>query len=269
MSTATSMIALEDVTFKYKSDQLPALDQVSFSIPKGQWTCIVGHNGSGKSTIAKLMVGIERPTEGYITLNGERINDDQLSTLNDHIGIVFQNPENQFVGSTVENDVAFGLENRAVPYEDMHEIVWQALEQVGMTAYISHEPSALSGGQKQRVAIAGVLALNTDVIILDEATSMLDPEGRNALLQLIRELNREKEVTIISITHDLSEALEADHIVVLDQGHVFKTGTPETIFEDATALANIGLDLPFSMRVHQMLGYSNTYITYEGLIQEL
>ena len=178
VTQAEEIIKFDHVSFKYNSDEPLALNDVSFSIPRGKWTSIVGHNGSGKSTIAKLMIGIQKPFEGQIYLNGISINDDNLNELRQHIGIVFQNPENQFVGSTVEFDVAFGLENNAIAYEKMHEIVPKALADVDMLDRATYEPQSLSCGQKQRVAIAGVLALNTDIIILDEATSMLDPEGR-------------------------------------------------------------------------------------------
>jgi energy-coupling factor transport system ATP-binding protein len=269
MQTNGQIIKFNHVSFKYKSDEPYALKDVSFAIPKGKWTSIVGHNGSGKSTLAKLMVGIEQANEGNITYNNQVIDNANLQVLRKSIGIVFQNPENQFVGSTVEFDVAFGLENHAVPYDEMHDIVPKALSDVQMLDRANKEPQSLSGGQKQRVAIAGVLALNTEVIILDEATSMLDPYGRSALMNLVRKLNHEKEVTIISITHDLSEAAEADNLIVLDKGEIFTTGTPQQVFDKGEALSQIGLDLPFSMRINQLLGNPLQYISYEGLVSQL
>lgn len=269
MQTNDRIIKFNHVSFKYKSDEPYALKDVSFAIPKGKWTSIVGHNGSGKSTLAKLMVGIEQANDGNITYNDQVIDNGNIQVLRKSIGIVFQNPENQFVGSTVEFDVAFGLENHAVPYEVMHDIVPKALSDVHMLDKANKEPQSLSGGQKQRVAIAGVLALNTDVIILDEATSMLDPYGRMALINLVRKLNHEKDVTIISITHDLSEAAEADHLIVLDKGEIFTTGTPQQVFDKGEALSQIGLDLPFSMRINQLLGNPLKYISYEGLVSQL
>lgn len=245
MGTQEDIITFNHVTFKYNSDEPLALNDVSFGIPKGQWTSIVGHNGSGKSTIAKLMVGIEKPIDGSIKFYDQIINQQNLDNLRQHIGIVFQNPENQFVGSTVEFDVAFGLENNSVSYDDMQTIVPKALEDVEMLDRADYEPQALSGGQKQRVAIAGVLALDTDVIILDEATSMLDPAGRSELISLIHRLKEEKDVTIISITHDLTEATEADYLVVLNKGQVYQTGMPQDVFNDGDGLTEIGLDLPF------------------------
>lgn len=269
ITQAEEIIKFDHVSFKYNSDEPLALNDVSFSIPRGKWTSIVGHNGSGKSTIAKLMIGIQKPFEGQIYLNGVSINDDNLNKLRQHIGIVFQNPENQFVGSTVEFDVAFGLENNAMTYEKMHEIVPKALVDVDMLDRATYEPQSLSGGQKQRVAIAGVLALNTDIIILDEATSMLDPEGRTELISLIHRLKEEKDVTIISITHDLSEAIDADHLVVLNQGFLYQSGLPQVIFNKGEALTQIGLDLPFAMRMSQQLLGVTDYISYEGLVSKL
>lgn len=269
MTQEEGMIIFNHVSFKYNSDEPLALNDVSFRIPKGKWTSIVGHNGSGKSTIAKLMIGIEKPFEGQIYLNDVCINDENLNELRRHIGIVFQNPENQFVGSTVEFDVAFGLENNGVSYEDMQAIVPNALMDVDMLDRATYEPQSLSGGQKQRVAIAGVLALNTDIIVLDESTSMLDPEGRKELLSLIHRLKEEKDVTIISITHDLSEAVGADHLIVLNKGSLYQTGSPQAIFSQGDALTEIGLDLPFAMRMNKQLLGVTDYISYEGLVDKL
>lgn len=266
---STPIVQFNDVSFNYKSDEPLALSDVSFSIPKGKWTSIVGHNGSGKSTIAKLMVGIEKATSGEVLYDGQVVNENLLTEVRQNVGIVFQNPENQFVGATVEFDVAFGLENQGISHAEMHQVVPQSLAEVDMTDYAQNEPQSLSGGQKQRVAIAGVLALNAQVIVLDEATSMLDPEGRQYLNQLIRQVNAEKEVTIISITHDLSKAMEADHLIVLDKGTVFHSGSPEEIFNQGSALKDIGLDLPFSMRIHELLGYPLEYVTYQGLVDKL
>ncbi|WP_251518049.1 MULTISPECIES: energy-coupling factor transporter ATPase [Staphylococcus] len=262
-------IAFNHVSFKYDEDASLVLDDVSFNVPTGQWTSIVGHNGSGKSTIAKLMIGIEEPVAGTIYLNGQQLNASSVQELRKQIGIVFQNPENQFVGATVEFDVAFGLENHAVGYEKMQQIVPDVLQDVEMLDKAKYEPQSLSGGQKQRVAIAGVLALNTDIIILDEATSMLDPSGRKELLNLIRELKQHRDVTIISITHDLTEALVADHLIVMNEGKVYDAGPPQYIFKDGAQLTKIGLDLPFSMRMNQLLFNKNDFVTYERLLENL
>lgn len=264
-----SVIVFKNVSFQYQSDASFTLKDVSFNIPKGQWTSIVGHNGSGKSTIAKLMVGIEKVKSGEIFYNNQAITDDNFEKLRKDIGIVFQNPDNQFVGSIVKYDVAFGLENHAVPHDEMHRRVSEALEQVDMLERADYEPNALSGGQKQRVAIASVLALNPSVIILDEATSMLDPDARQNLLDLVRKVKSEHNITIISITHDLSEAMEADHVIVMNKGTVYKEGTATEIFDHAEELTTIGLDLPFPIKINQMLGHQTSFLTYEGLVDQL
>lgn len=264
-----SVIVFKNVSFQYQSDASFTLKDVSFSIPKGQWTSIVGHNGSGKSTIAKLMIGIEKVKSGEIFYNNQAITDDNFEKLRKDIGIVFQNPDNQFVGSIVKYDVAFGLENHAVPHDEMHRRVSEALEQVDMLERADYEPNALSGGQKQRVAIASVLALNPSVIILDEATSMLDPDARQNLLDLVRKVKSEHNITIISITHDLSEAMEADHVIVMNKGTVYKEGTATEIFDHAEELTTIGLDLPFPIKINQMLGHQTSFLTYEGLVDQL
>lgn len=264
-----SVIVFKNVSFQYQSDASFTLKDVSFNIPKGQWTSIVGHNGSGKSTIAKLMIGIEKVKSGEIFYNNQAITDDNFEKLRKDIGIVFQNPDNQFVGSIVKYDVAFGLENHAVPHDEMHRRVSEALKQVDMLERADYEPNALSGGQKQRVAIASVLALKPSVIILDEATSMLDPDARQNLLDLVRKVKSEHNITIISITHDLSEAMEADHVIVMNKGTVYKEGTAIEIFDHAEELTTIGLDLPFPIKINQMLGYQTSFLTYEGLVDQL
>lgn len=264
-----SVIVFKNVSFQYQSDASFTLKDVSFNIPKGQWTSIVGHNGSGKSTIAKLMIGIENVKSGEIFYNNQTITDDNFEKLRKDIGIVFQNPDNQFVGSIVKYDVAFGLENHAVPHDEMHRRVSEALKQVDMLERADYEPNALSGGQKQRVAIASVLALNPSVIILDEATSMLDPDARQNLLDLVRIVKSEHNITIISITRDLSEAMEADHVIVMNKGTVYKEGTAIEIFDHAEELTTIGLDLPFPIKINQMLGHQTSFLTYEGLVNQL
>lgn len=264
-----SVIVFKNVSFQYQSDASFTLKDVSFNIPKGQWTSIVGHNGSGKSTIAKLMIGIENVKSGEIFYNNQTITDDNFEKLRKDIGIVFQNPDNQFVGSIVKYDVAFGLENHAVPHDEMHRRVSEALKQVDMLERADYEPNALSGGQKQRVAIASVLALNPSVIILDEATSMLDPDARQNLLDLVRIVKSEHNITIISITHDLSEVMEADHVIVMNKGTVYKEGTAIEIFDHAEELTTIGLDLPFPIKINQMLGHQTSFLTYEGLVNQL
>ncbi|WP_371860191.1 energy-coupling factor transporter ATPase [Staphylococcus carnosus] len=263
------IIEFDNVSFQYQGDEWFTLNDISFKIPKGKWTSIVGHNGSGKSTIAKLMMGMMQYQEGRILFEDQRVTAHNLTEIRKHIGIVFQNPENQFVGSTVQYDVAFGLENFMVPYEKMHEEVPEVLKEVDMYAQRNHEPQALSGGQKQRVAIAGVLVLSPEVIILDEATSMLDPEGKATLMRLVRHLNEDKNVTIISITHDLTETVDSDYMIVLNRGKVYEMGTPKEIFEKGSSLTEIGLDLPFPMKINQMLGNPPEFLNYDELVDRL
>ncbi|MFW3612039.1 energy-coupling factor transporter ATPase [Staphylococcus caprae] len=269
MNEPMNIIEFKNVSFQYQSDSAFTLNNVSFSVPIGKWTSIVGHNGSGKSTIAKLMVGIEEAYEGQILFKNEKIDNSNIHKIRKQIGIVFQNPDNQFVGSIVKFDVAFGLENHEVPHDEMHIKVDKALSEVDMLNKADYEPHSLSGGQKQRVAIAGVLALNPSVIILDEATTMLDPDAKVSLLKLVREVKEDNEVTIISITHDLDEAMEADHVIVMNKGTVFKQGSPEEIFKYTDELTSIGLDLPFSMKMNQLLGFDSSFVTYEGLVKRL
>ncbi|MDF0171928.1 energy-coupling factor transporter ATPase, partial [Staphylococcus pseudintermedius] len=204
------LIEFDHVSFQYHEDQPKVLNDIQFKVNKGEWLSIVGHNGSGKSTLAKLLTGIEQDYQGDIRINGSSIKGVDRSAFEHHIGIVFQNPENQFVGSTVSYDVAFGLENKGLSYNEMHDIVPLVLKDVDMYDKQHHEPTALSGGQKQRVAIASVLALEPQLIILDEATAMLDPEGKRDILAMVKALNRHKGVTVIAITHDLSEVVSSD-----------------------------------------------------------
>lgn len=269
MEEIQSVIQFNHVSFQYQDDTAFTLNDVSFKIPQGKWTSIVGHNGSGKSTIAKLMVGIETAQQGDITFKSTTLTETTLNDIRKQIGIVFQNPDNQFVGSIVKYDVAFGLENNAIPKEEMEVRVHEALQQVNMLDKAEYEPSSLSGGQKQRVAIASVLALQPSVIILDEATSMLDPEARNDLLQLVKQVQCENDITIISITHDLTEAIGADHVIVMNEGQVYQEGTPHDIFNEAENLEQIGLDLPFAMKINQLLNDNTSFLTYEGLVKKL
>ncbi|EJO7126278.1 energy-coupling factor transporter ATPase [Staphylococcus pseudintermedius] len=263
------LIEFDHVSFQYHEDQPKVLNDIQFKVNKGEWLSIVGHNGSGKSTLAKLLTGIEQNYQGDIRINGSSIKGVDRSAFEHHIGIVFQNPENQFVGSTVSYDVAFGLENKGLSYNEMHDIVPLVLKDVDMYDKKHHEPTALSGGQKQRVAIASVLALEPQLIILDEATAMLDPEGKRDILAMVKALNRHKGVTVIAITHDLSEVVSSDRVIVMNRGEVFLEGTVEKIFEKGEALVEIGLDLPFEMRMAQKLNLSQSFITYEGLLERL
>ncbi|ECZ7679096.1 energy-coupling factor ABC transporter ATP-binding protein [Listeria monocytogenes] len=250
---AESFVRLEHVFYKYEDTEKYAVKDVSISAQKGEWVALVGHNGSGKSTIAKLLNGLLFQEDGLIKIGHFVLSEKNIWDIRRQVGMVFQNPDNQFVGATVQDDVAFGLENHGVPHDTMVERVESALNEVGMQSYALHEPARLSGGQKQRVAIAGVLALQPDVIILDEATSMLDPRGRAEVMETIRIMREQEDITVISITHDLDEVLFADRVIVMNNGEVHSEGTPQEIFEQADAMREIGLGVPFIIELQEKL----------------
>jgi energy-coupling factor transport system ATP-binding protein len=268
------IVTLDKISFQYDSGDGYALKDVSFDIYEGEWLAIVGHNGSGKSTMAKLLNGLHFPQEGEILVCGMKLNEESVWDIRRQLGMVFQNPDNQFVGTTVQDDVAFGLENNGIPREDMIQRVYDSLKKVKMDAFLNQEPHHLSGGQKQRVAIAGVLALRPSIIILDEATSMLDPRGREEVLETVRLLKEEKLLTVISITHDLDEAAKADRIIVMNKGKVYRVGPPEEVFSMDEELIQLGLDIPFSVKmskaIRQMgIELSKQYLSEEELVTEL
>lgn len=267
----TEILALNQVTFAYPSeDEKPrnAVEDVSFSIAEGEWIAIVGHNGSGKSTIAKLMNGLLYPQQGDVRFMREVLNDNNLWDVRSQMGMVFQNPDNQFVGATVQDDVAFALENNGVPHQEMVLRVQEALTQVKMQDFLDHEPHHLSGGQKQRVAIAGALALRPKLLILDEATSMLDPQGRMEVLQTVQQLRAETGLTVISITHDLEEAILADRLLFMNGGKKFATGTPNEIFALGDELIELGLDLPFAMKLSRLLKAEGVALNGQNMTEE-
>lgn len=271
------ILSLDHVSYTYETeDEKPrkAIDDVSFTVQDGEWIAIVGHNGSGKSTLAKLMMGLMYPDEGVIRVFLEELNDETVWEIRSRMGIVFQNPDNQFVGSTVQDDVAFSLENNGVPFEKMVPRVLDSLAQVQMEGFLDHEPHHLSGGQKQRVAIAGALAMEPQMLILDEATSMLDPQGREEVIRVVDELKRAKGLTVLSITHDLEEVLLADRVIVMNEGKVMMTGKPEEIFAHGDVLESIGLDLPFASRLSRELrkqgvNIQGEHMTEKELVNEL
>lgn len=269
------IIEMKDLTFRYQEeDQTPALNKVSLNINQGEWIAIIGHNGSGKSTLAKTINGLLLPESGSIKVNGQEINEKNIWEVRRNVGMVFQNPDNQFVGSTVEDDVAFGLENQGVPREEMLVRVRESLEQVRMAEFMRKEPSRLSGGQKQRVAIAGIVALRPNVIILDEATSMLDPEGRLEVIATVKKIKEENNLTVLSITHDIDEAANANRIFVMKKGELIQEGTPEEIFSQGGKLIELGLDLPFPERLKSALkargvDVPKEYMTEEGMVDWL
>mgnify|MGYP000997019386 FL=1 len=267
------IIELKNVSFRYdKTVEEYQIDTVSFHVKQGEWLSIVGHNGSGKSTVVRLIDGLLEAESGEIYIDGKKLTRETIWEIRSKIGIVFQNPDNQFVGATVEDDVAFGLENQGIPREEMFQRVEKAIEQVGMLEFKDREPSRLSGGQKQRVAIAGIIALRPTIIILDEATSMLDPEGREDLMAVMRELQKKFQLTIISITHDLTEIALSDRTLVFQKGKLESSMTPRELFS-RNDLNEIGLDKPFSKQVQESLSshfpLKQDYLTESELLDQL
>jgi len=249
-----SIIAIENLCFTYEEAHEQVLKNVTIQIEKGQWVAIIGHNGSGKSTLAKFLNGLLIPDEGDVLVSG--YNSREKSAVWDirkRVGLVFQNPDNQLVATTVRDDIAFGLENNGVPREEMDRRIEDSLRKVKMEKYVDAEPSRLSGGQKQRIAIAGILAIQPEIMVLDEATSMLDPVGRREVIETVQYLNQEEGITVISITHDLAEAALADHIIVMANGEVRMEGSPKEIFQMEEELVAIGLEVPFIVQLKQQL----------------
>lgn len=270
-----SLITLENIMYRYNNDQENnILDDVSFTIEKGEWVTIIGANGSGKSTLVKTLNGLNVPQNGNVIIDGLALNEENIWAIRQKVGMVFQNPDNQFVGSTVADDVAFGLENIGMPRDEMIVKIDQALQQVGMQNFKMHEPARLSGGQKQRVAIAGILALAPDIIVLDEATSMLDPKGRAEVLATVQAIKEENNLTVISITHDLNEAAQADRIFVMEKGQIKYENKPEEIFKLGDDLVELGLNVPFveqlkTALITRGLELPDEYMTEERLVEYL
>ncbi|HFI0099905.1 TPA: energy-coupling factor ABC transporter ATP-binding protein [Streptococcus suis] len=270
----SNIIEVKNLKYKYnQEDERYTLNDVSFHVKQGEWLSIIGHNGSGKSTTVRLIDGLLEAESGDIYIDGDALTIDNVWDKRRLIGMVFQNPDNQFVGATVEDDVAFGLENQGIPLEEMRSRVDEALELVGMTDFKTREPARLSGGQKQRVAIAGVVALRPKIIILDEATSMLDPEGRLDLIKIVREIKDRHGMTVISITHDLDEVALSDRVIVMKNGQVESISTPNELFmrED---LVDLDLDRPFTTELASSLRQTGLdlplrYFTEEELEETL
>lgn len=263
-------IRVEHLYFSYEKG-FETLKDISFNVNKGEYVALIGHNGSGKSTLSKLLCYLLPADKGQIFVDGIEVKEENESLLRKKIGIVFQNPDNQFIGSTVEGDIAFGLENRAVPREKMIELVHKYSKLVGMEKFLNKSPEELSGGQKQRVAIAGILALGLKIIIFDEATSMLDPEGVEDIMHLVREMKKENsELTFISITHDIEEAYLSDRVIILNNGEIFEEGKSEDVFADESKITSIGLDIPFVLKAKNKLSESGIFIPKEiKTIEEL
>jgi len=246
-------ISVSHLNYHYADSDRLALNDINFDVAAGEWVAIIGHNGSGKSTLAKNLNGLLAPDSGTVEVAGMTLSEDTVWDIRSKIGIVFQNPDNQFVGATVADDIAFGLENRGVPRPEMVERVKDALARVKMTDFADREPSRLSGGQKQRVAIAGIIAQQPEIIILDESTSMLDPAGRQEVLATINQLRDELGLTVLSITHDIEEAAGAHRIILLNDGQIKEVGTPEEIFAHGSELLELGLDVPYAAKLKEAL----------------
>ena len=274
LNNMKNIIEIKNLSYRYDHNSEDyILKNVSFYVKQGEWLSIVGHNGSGKSTTVRLIDGLLEAESGDIIISGDKLTADNVWEKRRQIGMVFQNPDNQFVGATVEDDVAFGLENQGMDYPMMVKRVHEALELVGMQNFKEREPARLSGGQKQRVAIAGVVALQPDIIILDEATSMLDPEGRLELIRTVKEIKDKNHLTVISITHDLDEISLSDRVLVMKNGQVESTATPRELFSRPD-LEDLGLDQPFVNQVKAAmiqtgLTLPETYLTEKELQEQL
>ena len=262
-----SVIDVKNLSFRYKeSQEYYDVKDITFHVKRGEWLSIVGHNGSGKSTTVRLIDGLLEAESGEIVIDGQRLTEENVWNIRRQIGMVFQNPDNQFVGATVEDDVAFGLENQGLSRQEMKKRVEEALDLVGMLDFKKREPARLSGGQKQRVAIAGVVALRPAILILDEATSMLDPEGRRELIETVKGIRKDYDMTVISITHDLEEVAMSDRVLVMKKGEIESTSSPGELFS-RNDLDQIGLDDPFANQLKHSLN-QNGYDLPENYLTE-
>lgn len=262
-----SIIDVKNLSFRYKENQnYYDVKDITFHVKRGEWLSIVGHNGSGKSTTVRLIDGLLEAESGEIVIDGQRLTEENVWNIRRQIGMVFQNPDNQFVGATVEDDVAFGLENQGLSRQEMKKRVEEAQALVGMLDFKKREPARLSGGQKQRVAIAGVVALRPAILILDEATSMLDPEGRRELIGTVKGIRKDYDMTVISITHDLEEVAMSDRVLVMKKGEIESTSSPRELFS-RNDLDQIGLDDPFANQLKKSLS-QNGYDLPENYLTE-
>ncbi len=262
-----SIIDVKNLSFRYKeSQEYYDVKDITFHVKRGEWLSIVGHNGSGKSTTVRLIDGLLEAESGEIVIDGQLLTEENVWDIRRQIGMVFQNPDNQFVGATVEDDVAFGLENQGLSRQEMKKRVEEALDLVGMLDFKKREPARLSGGQKQRVAIAGVVALRPAILILDEATSMLDPEGRRELIETVKGIRKDYDMTVISITHDLEEVAMSDRVLVMKKGSIESTSSPRELFS-RNDLDQIGLDDPFANQLKNSLS-QNGYDLPENYLTE-
>ena len=262
-----SVVDVKNLSFRYKeSQEYYDVKDITFHVKRGEWLSIVGHNGSGKSTTVRLIDGLLEAESGEIVIDGQQLTEENVWDIRRQIGMVFQNPDNQFVGATVEDDVAFGLENQGLSRQEMKKRVEEALDLVGMLDFKKREPARLSGGQKQRVAIAGVVALRPAILILDEATSMLDPEGRRELIETVKGIRKDYDMTVISITHDLEEVAMSDRVLIMKKGSIESTSSPRELFS-RNDLDQIGLDDPFANQLKHSLS-QNGYDLPENYLTE-
>ena len=262
-----AIIDVKNLSFRYKeSQEYYDVKDITFHVKRGEWLSIVGHNGSGKSTTVRLIDGLLEAESGEIVIDGQQLTEENVWDIRRQIGMVFQNPDNQFVGATVEDDVAFGLENQGLSRQEMKKRVEEALDLVGMLDFKKREPARLSGGQKQRVAIAGVVALRPAILILDEATSMLDPEGRRELIDTVKGIRKDYDMTVISITHDLEEVAMSDRVLIMKKGSIESTSSPRELFS-RNDLDQIGLDDPFANQLKHSLS-QNGYDLPENYLTE-
>lgn len=263
---------VKNLLFSYDDEHI-AVNDVSFSVNKGQYVTIIGHNGSGKSTLAKLIIGLLPAKSGEVIIDDMTLTEKNVYEIREKIAIVFQNPDNQFIGATVRDDIAFGLENRQVKSEAMNDIIVEYSTKTDMKDYLDHEPTKLSGGQKQRVAIAGALAMAPELLVLDEATSMLDPKGRKEVNELVGKLHHESKMTILSITHDIEEVSMSDFVIVMNEGKIVLQGTPQEILIKTSTLVDLALDVPFSVKFYNAMKKQgitlSTPYDIEGMVEEL
>ncbi len=273
------LIEFKNVTYYYDTDEedsadrplpSPAIKDINIAFSKGEFVAVLGHNGSGKSTLAKMCNAILTPTEGEVTVEGMTTSDEENGDLiRRKVGMVFQNPDNQIVATIVEDDVAFGPENLGVEPSEIRRRVDESLKAVNMYDFRLKQPHNLSGGQKQRVAIAGVLAMRTDVIVLDEPTAMLDPVGRADVLRTVHRLNRDYGITVIMVTHFMDEAVRADRVIVMNKGSIVLDGTPKEVFSNTAAVKSCGLDVPQSTEFCSRIGIKNTVLTADEAVEEI
>lgn len=263
------MIEFKQVSYQYEGGGLPALADVSFCVPQGQFVAVVGHNGSGKSTLSKLINGLLLPTAGRVLVEGmDTQNEDTLLDIRRRVGMVFQNPDNQLVTTIVEEDVAFSPENLGVPSQEIRLRVDKALEAVGMLPYASYAAHKLSGGQKQRIAIAGMLAMEPEILVLDEATAMLDPKGRKELLTTVQTLNVQRHMSVVMITQYMEEAVAADRVLVLHKGQLLRDTTPRELFSQGAFLRSLGLDVPPAVELRDALLLGGKAVRQDALTME-